>query len=97
MVVYPNPATDALHVKIPECIQLENRTANHKVITTFHSWYNDLTLMVTDLKGDLILEQAVHPEEKEVTVSVANWPPGIYLCVLKYNGKKVATERVMVR
>jgi hypothetical protein len=97
MVVYPNPATDALHVKIPECIQLENRTANHKVITTFHSWYNDLTLMVTDLKGDLILEQAVHPEEKEVTVSVDNWPPGIYLCVLKYNGKKVATERVMVR
>lgn len=97
MVVYPNPTTDVLHVKIPECIQLENRTANHKVITTFHGWYNDLTLMVTDLKGGLILERVVHPEEKEVLVSAANWQPGIYLCILKYNGKKVALEKVVVK
>lgn len=97
MVVYPNPATDVLHVKIPECIQLENKTANHKVITTFHQWYSDLTLMVTDLKGGLISEQAVHPHDKEVNLSVANWQPGVYLFVLKYNGKKVAMEKVVVR
>lgn len=96
MVVYPNPTRDAVHVRLPECIQLQTPTEHLTVITTFHKWYKDLTLRVSDLTGRMVLERLVRVDEKEIVIAVTDWKPGIYCFTLCYEGKVVANDKVVI-
>jgi hypothetical protein len=96
MHIYPNPASDILHVEMPECIQKESKTEHFTVITVFHQWHKDLYLQVFDLLGRLVYQQTVKPGEKEVILDVSTWNPGMYYFRLIYGDAMVASEKVIV-
>ena len=97
MVVYPNPAREIVHVKIPECISVETNTGHMVVITTYHQWYKELTLQVTDITGKIVFNRTVPPDEKEVTIQVGQWRQGLYCFTLRYMGKTVSTSKILVQ
>jgi len=96
MLIYPNPARDEIHVRLPECIQIKNSTKHLTVTTTFHQWSKELIIQVTDISGRIILRQPIEPGEKEITLPVTGWKPGIYSITLWYGQKIAATEKVVV-
>ncbi len=96
MKVYPNPASETVHVQMPQCIQREASTAHLTVTTIFHQWSKPLQLEVYDGFGRLLSLQQVQPDEKEVMLQVASWSPGVYLLRLVYLDTVVATEKLVV-
>jgi hypothetical protein len=93
MLVYPNPGSGIITLKLPEYIQLETETQHLKVTTVFHEWKKDLTLQVFDGFGREILSETIMPETKEVSRDVSNWTNGIYYFRLTYKDRPVATAK----
>jgi hypothetical protein len=96
MQIFPNPASGAVHVQMPECIQRETSTAHLNITTVFHRWNKPLQFSVYDSFGRLVTEQDVQPGEKEVVLHVAGWARGIYLLRLVYLDTVVAGEKLVV-
>jgi hypothetical protein len=96
MKVYPNPAGEVVHVQMPQCIQRETSTTHLTITTIFHQWSKDFQFAVYDNFGRLVLQRPVKPDEKEVTLNVASWAPGIYLLRLVYLDTVVAAEKLVV-
>jgi hypothetical protein len=93
MTIFPNPSSDKITVKIPECIQKPTETEHFTVITVFHKWTKDLELDVYDLYGRAIEHYIVRPDEKEVKIDVSGWSQGVYLFRLSYGNTVVASEK----
>lgn len=93
MLVYPNPGSEIITVRMPECIQKPSQTEHFNVITVFHKWTKDLQLQVFDLFGKLVDQKTIKPDEKEISLNVTSWNPGVYFFRLIYGDTMVASEK----
>ena len=96
MMVYPNPCSDIVHIRLPQRIRLESQTKNFTVQTTFHQWTKDLDLEVFDLFGRPVSRQTVKPGTKEASIDVTGWINGMYMVRLSSEGNVVATDKIIV-
>lgn len=93
--VYPNPASDVLHVEIPDKLKSETHSPVFNLTTVYHQW-KSATLEVYDLFGKQVFSKAINHGEKLLDLDVSAWPRGMYVVRLVYNGKTVSTAKVMV-
>jgi hypothetical protein len=96
MHIFPNPVREIVHVEMPECLQKETKTEHLTVTTIFHKWNKPMQLEVFDYFGKLIYSQTVQPSEKEISLDVSGWNPGIYFFRLIYGDTMVACEKLVV-
>jgi len=79
LFIYANPTTDICHFSIPEELQNEE----------------NLTLLVYDNSGKLILQKEIGLQEGKISMNLEEQAKGIYQAVLT-NGKKKYTGKVVV-
>jgi len=96
MLVYPNPATDILHIMLPNQLKTTEKSI-HFNITTFRSRWNRVDLEGYDLFGRKVFSRPVPFDEKEIEVDVSGWEAGMYLMRLVYNNYTVCTVKVVKR
>jgi len=94
--VWPNPASDMLHVGIPEKLKSETRSPVFNLTTVYHQW-KLAELEVYDLFGKRVFSREIKQGEKLSDLDVATWPRGMYVVRLVYNGKTVASEKVVIK
>jgi len=73
MKVYPKPASEEIHIRLPECLRNETNTEHFTVSTTFHKWVKNLKLFVFETLGRLIITRTIKSAEKR---SPFPFPPG---------------------
>jgi len=93
--VWPNPASDVLHVEIPDKLKSETHSPVFNLTTVYHQW-KSATLEVYDLFGKQVFSKEINHGEKLLDLDVSAWPRGMYVVRLVYNGKTVSTAKVMV-
>jgi len=93
--VYPNPASDVLHMEIPDKLKSETHSPVFNLTTVYHQW-KSATLEVYDLFGKQVFSKEINHGEKLLDLDVSAWPRGMYVVRLVYNGKTVSTAKVMV-
>jgi len=96
MMVYPNPCSDIVHIRLPERVRLESQTKSFTVQTTFHQWTKDLDLEVFDLFARPVSRQTVKPGTKEASIDVSGWIKGMYMVRLSSEGNVIATDKIIV-
>ncbi|HNW74458.1 MAG: T9SS type A sorting domain-containing protein [Bacteroidales bacterium] len=97
MKVFPNPASDWIHITLPDRIRLESQTKNFSVQTTFHKWTKELDLEVYDLFGKRVFSKEISRDDKQLDLDVSAWPQGMYVVRLVYDGKTVASEKIIIK
>jgi hypothetical protein len=95
MKIFPNPASNILHIEIPEQLKTGNQNPSFNLSTVFHRWHL-VHLEIYNLFGKKMLSKEVVESEMEVAVDVSLWPCGMYVVRLVYNGQIVGSEKVMV-
>jgi len=93
--VYPNPASDKIHIVIPEQIKSSANTPVFDLTTVYHHWHSAL-VEIYDLFGRRMYSKEVVQSEKEFEVDISAWQQGLYIVRLVYNGQTVASEKVVV-
>ncbi len=96
ILIFPNPAEDVLHIVLPNQIKTTQKTTAFS-ITTWRARWEATTLAVFDLFGRQRFTRELKYGEKEVTLSVSGWQPGLYLIRLSYHDQTVASGKVVVR
>ena len=92
---YPNPATDRVYIKLPNFIHLRNTTSNRFPVTLVHQW-ETATLRVHDLFGRKLLEKQVVQGSAPVELDVSQWPEGMFVLQLVYQGEVVSQGKMLV-
>jgi hypothetical protein len=93
--VYPNPASDILHIEIPEKLKTESSTPAFNITTVYHHW-KSATVEVFDLFGRKLYSKEVTPADKELCIDVSAWHAGMYVVRLVYLGRTAGSEKVVV-
>ena len=93
--VYPNPASDVLHVEIPDKLKSETHSPVFNLTTVYHQW-KSAVMEVYNLFGKQVFSKEIRQTEKLLDLNIAEWPRGMYVVRLVYNGKTVASEKVVV-
>ena len=93
--VFPNPASEILHIELP--VQLKSQTATpvFNLTTVYHQW-RSAQVEIYDLFGRRMYASEVRQSEKRLDVDVSAWPRGLYVVRLVYLNKTVATAVVVV-
>ena len=94
--VYPNPASDILHLEIPQQLKSVTQSPVFNLTTVYHQWKSAM-LEVYDLFGEKVYSGEVRQPEKLIDLGVAGWGRGMYVVRLVYNGKTVASEKVLIK
>jgi hypothetical protein len=95
MKVYPVPATDILHLKLPEELIAMKTLNGVNVQTIYHQW-DKTTLQFFNLHGQLIHEREIESSQKEIDIKSSEWHPGMYSGRLIYNGLIVGEIKVVI-
>jgi hypothetical protein len=93
--VYPNPASDILHIGIPEKLKTETSTPAFNITTVYHQW-RSAAVEVYDLFGRRVFSKEVTPADKELSIDVSAWHAGMYVVRLVYLGRKAGSEKVVM-
>ncbi len=93
--VYPNPASEVLHVEIPDKLKAETHSPVFNLTTVYHQW-KSAVMEIYDLFGKQVFSKEIRQGEKLLDINIAEWPRGMYVVRLVYNGKTVASEKVVV-
>jgi len=93
--VYPNPASDVLHVEIPDKLKSEANSPVFNLTTVYHQW-KSAVMEVYDLFGKQVFSKEISHGDKLLDLNIAEWPRGMYVVRLVYNGTTVASEKVVV-
>jgi len=92
---WPNPASDVLHVEIPDKLKSETHSPVFNLSTVYHQW-GSAVLEVFDLFGRKVYSNEVFQSAGDLDIDVTGWGKGMYVARLVYNGKTVSTAKVMV-
>ncbi|MBL7138607.1 MAG: T9SS type A sorting domain-containing protein [Bacteroidales bacterium] len=95
LMVYPNPASDKIHIIIPEQLKIETAIPSFNVTTVYHQWHSAF-LEIYDLFGRRIYSKEVTKSDKELEIDVSWWTEGLYVVRLIYNGQMVGNAKVIV-
>jgi len=93
--VYPNPASDIMHIVIPGMIRIDQSTQNYTAGTFFHQW-KSADIEIYDLSGTRVYQKEVHQTDPELSVDISYWPPGMYVVRLVYLGRTAGSGKVVV-
>jgi len=93
--VYPNQASDILHIGIPEKLKTETSTPAFNITTVYHQW-RSAAVEVYDLFGRRVFSKEVTPADKELSIDVSAWHAGMYVVRLVYLGRKAGSEKVVM-
>jgi hypothetical protein len=93
--VFPNPASDKIHIVIPDQIKTQNNTAVFNLTTVYHQWHSAV-IEIYDLLGRRWFAREIKQGEKVLETDVTSWPRGMYVVRLVYNGQTVGSEKVVV-
>ena len=94
--VYPNPATDILHIEIPEKLKTETSTPAFNITTVYHQW-KSATVEVFDLFGRRVFSKEITQSDKELCIDVSSWHAGMYVVRLVYLGRTAGSKKVVVK
>jgi hypothetical protein len=94
--VYPNPATDILHIEIPEKLKTETSTPAFNITTVYHQW-KSATVEVFDLFGRRVFSKEITQSDKELCIDVSSWHAGMYVVRLVYLGRTAGSEKIIVQ
>lgn len=94
--VYPNPASDLLHIEIPDQLKVSTKNQVFSLTTLYHQW-GPATLEVYGLLGNKMYTRKIHQPDKEIVIDVSDWPAGMYFVRLVYKGNLVAGEKVIIQ
>ena len=94
--VYPNPASDILHLEIPQQLKSVTQSPVFNLTTVYHQWKSAM-LEVYNLFGEKVYSGEVRQPDNLIDLGVAGWGRGMYVVRLVYNGKTVASEKVLIK
>lgn len=94
LVVYPNPASSIINVKLPWATAVEQpfgpMTSRHYNL----QYYENSVLRIYDVFGKQLKEKSLHhQQENELEIEISSFPEGIYLINLYENNKKMASGK----
>ena len=93
--VWPNPASDILHIMIPDKLKAVDENPVFNLTTIYHQW-RSATIEIYDLFGRRMFTKEIRQGDKELETNFNSWPRGMYVVRLVYNGRTVASEKVVV-
>jgi len=93
--VYPNPASDKIHIVIPDQIKTQTHSPVFNLTTVYHQW-RSATVEIYDLFGRRMFSREVHQGDQELDADVSSWPRGMYVVRLVYDGRTVGSEKIVV-
>jgi len=93
--VYPNPASDKIHIEIPEKLKTQSKSPVFDLTTVYHQWHSAI-IEIYDLFGRKMFSKKVLQAEKELEIDVSAWQRGMYVVRLVYNNQTVASEKIVV-
>ena len=98
LVVYPNPATDKITVRLPR-YTAEKRSWGPLTSRHFNArYYKNSVLRMYDIFGRQLKEISLqHQQENELEINISTLPPGMYLINLYENKKKMASGKFIVK
>jgi len=94
--VYPNPASDKIHIVIPEHLKTETSIPSFNVTTVYHQWHSAF-LEIYDLFGRKMYSKEVRQSDKELEIDVSRWGEGMYVVRLVYQNRTVGNVKVIVQ
>ncbi len=94
--VYPNPASDIMHIVIPGMIRIDQSTQNYTAGTFYHQW-KSADIEIYDLSGKRRYQKEVHQADPELIIDVSSWHPGMYVVRLVYLGRTAGSVKVVVK
>jgi len=95
LLIYPNPASDKVHIIIPEKLRIESSNPAFTINTVYYQW-NSALLEIYNLFGRRIYSKEIPKADKEVELDVSGWAGGNYILRLIYNNQTVCKEQLMV-
>jgi hypothetical protein len=96
ILVYPNPASEKIHIIIPDQLKIGTKNQIFQVTTVYHQW-KSVFLEIYDLFGRRIFSKEIPKSEKEVVIDVSSWPKVMYVVRLVYNKEIVGIEKVLIK
>ncbi|MBC8314035.1 MAG: T9SS type A sorting domain-containing protein [Bacteroidetes bacterium] len=94
--IYPNPASDKIHIVIPEHLKTETTIPSFNVTTMHYQWQSAI-LEVYDLFGRRMYSLEVRQEDKELSFDVSSWKAGMYVVRLVYQNHTVGSVKVIIQ
>jgi len=96
IVVYPNPASEKIHIILPDQLKTVTQNQIFKLRTIYHQWKSTL-LEVYDLFGRRMFNKEIPKSEKEIVIDVSAWPNGMYVVRLVYNKEMLGSVKIIVQ
>ena len=94
--VYPNPARGPVTVELPGYIEKHSAQQGFQITQKDYQYHRDAVLHVTNIHGQQVATHKVKGQKK-ITLPTLDLSPGIYMVVMKVDGKRYAREKVIVR
>ncbi|MCX6234552.1 MAG: T9SS type A sorting domain-containing protein [Bacteroidetes bacterium] len=91
--IWPNPAIDEIHIKLPEYIVNQQKNELFNVTHFNHQYQEKAALQFYDIFGRKVYELILTKGQKEVVVNVSFLVKGIYIIRLLYNGSQASTGK----
>ena len=96
MKVYPSPATVRMNISLPEYIISEGQSGNWDVTTVDYRYKGPALLEFYDSYGKKVYSMEVNSARKEHSIDISGWESGLYVVVLRKEGKIIDREKVIV-
>ena len=95
ILVYPNPASEKIHIILPDKLKTGTQNQVFQLTTVYHQWKSTL-LEIYDLLGRRMFNKEIPKSEKDILFDVSNWPKGMYILRLVFNKETVWSEKIII-
>ena len=96
IMVYPNPASEKIHIFLPDQLKTGMKNKIFQLTTVYHQWKSTI-LEIYDFFGRRVFSKEILKSEKELVIDVSAWPKGMYVVRLIYNKETVGSEKIIVQ
>jgi hypothetical protein len=94
--VYPNPVSDILHIMVPDLIRIDQSTQTYTAGTIYHQW-ESVGIEIYNITGRLIITKEAIKSTKQIDLDVSEWESGLYIVQVRYLGRLIGNDKIMVR
>ena len=96
MKVFPNPAGEQVTIQLPEYLITEKHSGNWDITKVNYQYNGPAYLEFYDSFGKKIHSMEINSSQKEVSLDISGWKPGLYVVVLMKEGRKVDQQKLVV-
>jgi len=96
ILVYPNPASEKIHIILPDHLKTGVKNQLFQLTTVYHQW-KSTKLEIYDFFGRRVFSKEILKSEKELIIDVSAWPKGMYVVRLVYNKVTVGSEKIIIK